>query len=251
MFHLAAYFKSIPNGTVLVEVTQLSDAIIAASNNGFLIPANLPQLAFVAGVGTSLTRIQLTSGSIRKMFPWDIEPVNVVAAIESPARFLDLTDAPFVLDVGEELDAYAVQSAAAAENAYVFVCFSDGPLRPVGGRIQTIHSTSSTTLTANAWTACTLTLDNGLDGGTYAIVGARGFSAGALAFRFVPRGSGVSTRPGGFAVQARDSLTPQRQRNGGWGEWLRFANTAVPQVEFLSVSADTAEEVYLDLIKVG
>jgi len=51
--------------------------------------------------------------------------------------------------------------------------------------------------------------------------------------------------------QVRDFYPPLGQRYGGWGEWMRFTNTAVPQVEFLSISADTSEEVFLDLIKVG
>jgi len=35
---------------------------------------------------------------------------------------------------------------------------------------------------------------------------------------------------------------------GNWGE---FDHTYPPQVEFLSVSADTAEVVYLDLVKIS
>lgn len=251
MFHLAAYTSSIANGSVLLQVTQLSDAIIAPLNNGFQVPPTLPNLMYAAGVGTNLTRFQLTSGSIRSLFPWDFEPVNVGTAIESPTRWHNFTTQPVPLTVNEELDAFCVQSNAGAQREFILVAFCDGPVIPAKGRIQTIHATATTTLVANAWTACTLTLDNGLDGGTYAIVGARAFSAGALAFRFVPRGGGNPFRPGGFAGQARDFLSAEGQRYGGWGTWMQFANTSIPQVEFLSTSADTAEEVYLDLIKIA
>lgn len=251
MMHLAVYTSSIANGSVLLQVTQLADPIIAPLNNGFQVPPDLPYLGLAAGVGTNLTRFQLTSGSIRKLFPWDFEPVNVGTAIESPARVHNFMGAPYPLTANEELDAFALQSNAAAQREYVAVIFTDGPVRPLIGPIQTIHATSSTTLTANAFTACALTLDNGLDGGTYAVMGARCFSAGALFFRFVPRGGGNPKRPGGLAVQARDGLNADGQRYGGWGEWLRFSNTAVPQIEVLSTSADTSEEFYLDLMKVG
>lgn len=251
-FHLAAFNSSIANGAVLLQITNVADAIIATSNKGFLIPSDVKNLAFAAGVGTNLTRFQFTSGSIRKMFPWDFDRVNVGAVLENPVRWHDFTLAPIPLDIGEELDAFCVQSNAAAQQEYVFVAFSDGPLNPVNpGRIQTVHATGTTTLTANGWTSVALTLDNGLDGGQYAIVGATAFSAGALAFRFIPRGGGNPKRPGGFACQARDFYPPLAQRYGGWGMWMNFANTAVPAAEFFSVSADTSEEVFLDLVKIG
>ncbi len=251
MFHTAAYTSSIANGSVLLQVTQLADPIIPAINNGFQVMPSTPFLMGVAGVGTNLTRIQLTSGTIRNLFPWDIEGVNVGTVIESPARWLDLTTQPFALGLNEELDAYALQSNAGAQQEYVAVWFSSGAVIPSYGQIQTIHGTSSTTLVAKAWTSCSITLDNGLDGGTYAIVGAYAFSASALFFRFVPRGGGNSYRPGGFAGQVRDFLPPPGQRNGGWGQWMTFSNTAIPQVEFLATAADTSEEIFFDLMKIA
>jgi len=238
MMHLAVYTSNITNGSVLLQVTQLADAILPPLNNGFQVMPDIPNLLMTAGVGTNLTRFQLTSGSIRKMFPWDFEQVNVGTLIGAPARYHDFTLNPIPLDLNEELDAFCVQSNAGAQREYVAVWLSDGPVAQRNGRIQTIHGTLSTTLVANAWTGGTITLDNGLDGGTYAIVGARAFSAGGLFFRFIPRGGGNPKRPGGFMSQARDALPPPGQRYGGWGEWLRFTNIAVPQVEFLSISAD-------------
>ena len=32
---------------------------------------------------------------------------------------------------------------------------------------------------------------------------------------------------------------------------VRFPNTAIPQIEFFSVSADTAQEAYLDVIELA
>lgn len=250
MFHLALYSSSIANGAVLLQVTNVPDIVLATSNKGFFVKDTLSQLAWCAGVGTNLTRFQLSSGSIRKMFPWDFDRVNVGTVLENPVRFHDFTANPYQLDINEEIDAYCVQSNAGAQQEYIAACFSDGPLRPVQGKIQTMHATGATTLTANAWTAVPLTLDNGLDGGQYAIVGMSAFSAGALFARVIPRGNSAY-RPGVPAAQARDQSIPANWRYGGWGEFVRFPNTAVPQIEFFSVSADTSEEVYLDLIKVG
>lgn len=249
-FHTVLFDSSIANGSVLLQVTNVADPIIATSGKGFIIPPNMSMLAMAAAVGTNLTRFQLTSGSIRKMFPFDFDKVNVGALIENPARYHDFTAAPYQLDTYEELDAFALQSNAGAQSETVAVWLSDGPLRPVLGKVQTVHATSATTLVARAWTPCTMTLDNGLDGGNYAIVGAQAFSVSGVFFRLAPRGGPVF-RPGGFCGQARDALPPMAQRYGGWGEWMRFQNLQPPQVEFFATAADTAEEVYFDLVKVG
>ena len=250
MFHVAMFNSSIANGAVLLQVTNVADVILATSNKGFFVKDTLPNLMAVAGVGTNLTRFQLTSGSIRKLFPWDFDRVNVGTVLENPVRFFDFSSAPIPLDKNEELDAFCVQSNAGAQQEYIAAWFCDGPVRPVTGRVQTMHATGATTLTANGWTAVPLTLDNGLDGGLYSIIGLSAFSAGALFARVIPRGNSAY-RPGVPAAQARDQSIPAPWRYGGWGEFVQFPNTAVPQIEFFSTTADTAEEVYLDLVKVG
>ena len=239
MYHSVAYSSSIANGSVLLQITNVSDPIIATSNKGFFVKSDIPNLGALCGVGTNLTRMQLSSGSIRKLFPWDFDSVNVGTVLENPVRLFDFMQAPVPLDINEELDAYVLQSNAGAQTEYVFANFTDGPVKPVSGRIQTMHATSSTTLVGGAWTACTLTLDNGLDGGLYSIVGMSAFSATCLWARLVPRGTSAF-RPGVPGAQARDQAPPHPWRYGGWGELLRFPNTAVPQVEFFSTAADSA-----------
>lgn len=249
MFHLALYSSSIANGTTLLQVTQVSDAIIAPSGNGFLVGA-LSNLMRVAANGTNLTRVQLTSASIRKYAPFDVGGVNVGTAIESPAVMLDWRDQPIPLAVNEELDAFAVQSNAAPQTERVAVWFCDGAIRPVRGRYFSVHWTSSTALTANAWSAVTPTLDNGIPSGTFKLVGSRAISAGGLYHRFIPR-QGPAFRPGTFMYQAQDGFDLNNDRYGNLGEWLTFTNTTLPQIEMFSGSADATQEGYLDLIQVG
>ena len=249
MFHIALYSSSLAAGTALLQVTQVTDPIVAPSGNGFLVGA-LSNLMRVAGVGTNLTRVQLTSASIRKYAPFDIGGVNVGAAIETPPRYMDWSDQPIPLNVNEELDAFAVQSNAGAQLERVAVWFTDGAVRRVQGRYFSVHWTSSTALTANAWSAVTPTLDNGIPSGTFALVGSRAISAGGLFHRFIPR-SGPAFRPGSFMFQAQDGFDMLADRYGNLGEWLRFTNTTLPQIEMFSGTADATQEGYLDLIQVG
>lgn len=254
MFHLAAYNASIANGTALLQVAAVSDPVVAPSGNGFLVPGTINRLMRVAAFGTNLTRVQLTSASLRDYAPFDIGPVNVGTLIATPANFADFSDSPLPLSVNEELDAFGVQSNAGAQRIGVFVWLADGPIRPYTGRFFTVHWTASVTLTANGWSALSFTLDNGIPSGTFALVGSRMISAGAVAHRFIPRG-GAPYRPGGLAGQAQ-SFNPLDGSRGSdyvanWGEWLRFTNTTPPQIEVFSISADTTEEGYLDLVQVG
>jgi hypothetical protein len=249
-FHLALYDASIANGSVLLQVAAVSDPVIAPAGNGLLVHTLVPKLARVVAVGTNLTRVQLTSGSLRRYTPLDLAPVNVGTAIETPARIYDLVDEPYDMAVNEEVDAFGVQSNAGAQRISVAVTFCDGPFRPIRARGFSVHFSNTVTLTANGFTAFQPTFDSGLPSGTFAMVGARILSATGLFFRMIPRG-GLPLRPGGMMVQAQDTYIAARQRRGDLGEWLRFTNTTPPQVECFARSADTSVEGYLDLVQVS
>ena len=254
MFHFACYDASIANGSVLVQVAAIADPVLAPSGSGFLVPGVINKLMRVAAFGTNLTRVQLTSASLRDYAPFDVGPVNVGTLIASPANFADFSDNPIPLATNEELDAFGVQSNAGAQRIGVGIWMCDGPRRPVTQRAFTVHWTATATLSANAWSSTAITFDNGIPSGTFAIVGSRMISAGAVFHRWIPRG-GPAYRPGGFAGQAQSFNPVDGSRWSdyveNWGEWLRFTNTTPPQVEVFSISADTTEEGYLDLVQVG
>jgi hypothetical protein len=249
-FHLALYDASIANGAVLLQVAALADPVIAPAGNGLLVHQLVPKLARVVAVGTNLTRVQLSSGSIRRYTPLDIAPVNVGTVIESPARMWNQLDSPVDLAVNEELDAFGVQSNAGAQRIRIAVYFCDGPFKVLSAKGFSVHFTNTITLVVNAFTAFTPTFDNGLPAGTFIVVGARVLSAGGLFYRLIPRG-GSPLRPGGMMVQAQDGYADASERNGDMGEWMRFTNTTPPQIECFSGSADTSVEGYLDLVQVA
>ncbi len=195
-FHMALFDASIANGAVLLQVAAVSDPVIAPAGNGLLVHQLVPKLARVVAVGTNLTRVQLTSGSLRRFTPLDLAPVNVGTAIESPSRIYDLVDEPYDLAVNEELDAFGVQSNAGAQRIRVAVTFCDGPFKPIRARGFSVHFVNTITLAANAFTGFQPTFDSGLPSGAFVLVGARILSATGLFFRVIPRG-GSPLRPGG------------------------------------------------------
>lgn len=247
MIHLVAFGSSISNTGALIQLNGIADGIIPPANNGFLIPPQFKYILGVSALGASITRAQLGSAAFRDYGNMDLEPVNVGTKFESPVRWQNWMDSPLPIAGPVELDAYAAQGGAGAETDYAFAWLWDGQMQQPSKRPLSVHATASVTLTAGLWSRVALTLDNPLDQGTYALVGVRAKSATGLAVRVIPNDN-TSNRCGALMVQAVDGYDLEVQRMGGLGTWTTFTNYNVPSLEMLAVSADTSEDVILDLI---
>jgi|SRR5579871_262244 len=273
MFHMEAFRSSLSSGVtdVLQQVTFITaNAQLNPSASGAQVANQLPYLHSFFGVSAHLENISPQAPSWQVLpFP-NYAPNNIGTAAESPARFWDLARSPKPLRPTETFNIFASQTNGGAENVAVFVNFTDGinnPPPPIAKsptidgvqQLFTLHGVGTTTLTANAWSQVTITPDSpGLPAGYYAIVGARAMSAGALAFRIHPVG-GQQWRPGGVACQTADQLEAPGQRFinplsgtvSHWGVWLNFYQVNFPYIDFWSTSADTKQDVWLDLIKIS
>lgn len=248
MFTSEFYTSSVASGA-LNQVTSLYTGVTTTLNSGFACPV-LNQLGAVYGVALTARRVQIQAPSLRvKPYP-DYVPVNVGAGLfESPVRGADIMHHPVPLKYGEEVDMFAV--VGTTHVVYGMVNFCDGPVvTPPLNNMFTVHATAAVTLTAGAFTTVALTLDQALPAGLYSLVGARVYSATAVFFKVIPTGGPV-WQPGGIGVQGYDQLTPERQRYGGWGEWLRFQQNVLPSISLFATAADTAEEAWLDLVQIG
>jgi hypothetical protein len=206
------------------------------------------KVTHAVAIGAQVDRARLDAPTLRRVCLPSISPVDPNAEPQSKSVGLLMPESPLVIEVGEGLKVLTDNNAAAAARSTVILNLSSEGLAKVVGEIFTLRYTASTTLTAFAWTNCVLTADQTLPVGTYAVVGAKFQSAGCLAGRLVI--PGVFVRPGGVGGDTYDAEGLPGQRFGGWGEWCRFDWTTPPSADFLSISADTAEYVYLDLIKV-
>ena len=250
-FHTSAFSASIANSGDLLQLTEVPDAILPASGAG-LLSNDLAYLHALAFVGPDLIRGQMQAPSLRDYGNQDVEPINIGTAFESPPRVDDFSKKPIPLAQAEEWDLFAAQgNAMSSEIETGFLWSSDGGMDPYPGKkIVQIKWTASITLIAGTWSLIQLTMAQPMAAGKYAMVGARCVSAGALAFRFVPSGgqSATNARPGGIACQTSDQLDWPLQRKGGWGKWLDFTNTTLPQMEVFSLTADTSEEGVIDVV---
>jgi hypothetical protein len=271
-FHMEVFRSSLASGAtdVFQQVTYVTaGAVLAPLSNGLQVSAMLPKLHSFFGVGAHLENIRPQAASMQPL-PYPVfAPNNIGTAIESPARFWDFTRGPKALRPTEEFDIYASQTSGGAETESVFVNFTDGVFEAPpaiasqstlngNGQFVIVHATAATTLTANAWTQVTPVLDSNLPAGLYALVGARVYTAHALAFRIKPLVEPL-WRPGGVAVQTADQLDPPGQRffnpvtgkMSHWGVWVKFFQNTVPYVEIWASAADTAEDMFFDLIKIS
>lgn len=262
MFHMEAFSVSdtTSGANTFVQAPYVNtNTVLPQINNGVQVSPELANLHSLFGLGVSLCHIRAQSPKFLPQPYPQFDPNNRGTAIESPPRIHDLSDSPLPLGPTDEFDIFVTQNSGATETERVFVNFTNGVTQPnPAGKLFTVHAVSATTLTANRFTPCIPTLDFPLPGGTYALVGARAFSATALAFRILPS-MGPIWRPGGVACQSYDQLDAPGQRSypytgtygTGWGVWVTFYQNVLFQVEMFATGADTAEEFDFDLIQIS
>lgn len=247
-FTLCGFTESQDTAAVLTEVAALPDQHLTVDGDDILVPDDFDKLMAVFALGATITGARISSPTLRKRLMPDISPLNVGAEPVSGLRLFDMTKNPLDLTAGEGLRALVSEAAAGAEQGTVLVWLGDGEIEDITGEVQTVKLTGTTTLTANVWSLCPLTIAQQLEAGTWRIVGMRAISAGAVAARLVIPGS--PWRPGAIAYDSEADVEHRQFRHGHYGVWGEFSHSFIPQVEFLSVSADTAQTIYLDLQKV-
>ena len=245
-FTLIGYTASQDTSGVLTTTAAMADPHVRVSGNDVSIPSDLSSVGGVYAIGATMTRAALVSPSIRRRYPFEIFPVDAAATPTDPWHFHDVAQSVIALDVDESLNFQFAESGAGAQRGSGFVWLSDGPITPdTQGEIFTIRATGTTTLTAYAWTNCTLTFNDTLPAGTYEILGMHAFSTGAIAARLViPQ---YAWRPGVICSTSSNVYSGEKFRYGNFGVFGTFSHMTPPTVDFCSSSADTAQTVYLDL----
>lgn len=247
-FTLCAWSQSIAQNSHL-ELNAVSDQHLVTSGKDITVPEGYDKLMGAFGLGTTINRMQLSSPAMRKTLIVDAEQLNIGAEPLSPSCLIDMFKNPRQLKASEGLRALATQGSIGAEQETVLAMLGDGKVDEVTGEVMTVRCTGTTTLVAYTWGLVPLTFTQQLEAGRYQIVGARFESAGAIAGRLVIPGS--PWRPGAVANDSISDIPPVRFGTPISGIWGEFSHSFPPQAEFLSISADTAEVVYLDLVKVA
>lgn len=252
-FTTVAFQESVDPAGVYNQLTAVLDQHIRVSGDDLYVPELNQIIAAAGGIESAAESfLRITSPSLRARSRFQIEPLNMAAAAAvepaSPHRVMDLRSSPVALTPQEVLNAETNSNPVAAQIQWCVVWLADGPVAPVAGPVFTVLASGATALTANAWTNVPITLDEDLPRGRYQVVGMRARSAGCVAARIVFIGG--RWRPGVLGVDAQDDIEHPMFRYGGLGVFGEFEDVDTPSIDFLSVSADAAEDVLLDLIQV-
>lgn len=250
-FTVAAWNENIDTGTALTAINAEADQHLTTDGDDVLVPDFAPDLAAVLAAGIDLTQAQVTSPSLRRTLQLDVRPTLDISDIEGGEviPYMDLWRKPIRLDPGEGLRALQINDGGAASDTYQFAWLKGREARPLPeGRIDTLRTTNTATLTADTWTLITPTLTQQIEAGRYHLAGMRAEFAGALVLRAVIPGS--QFRPGIIARRNQNDPEPAWQRHGGAGmSWGEFDHRFFPQSEAFSETADTSQPTWYDLIR--
>ena len=254
-FHIGGFLEDQDPAGAFVGMAALQDDRLQTTGDNLRVPP-LNRVLMVAGGAdnAAAARIRLDSPTLDAETRPEIVPLNQATGdVEpgSPQAIAKMLANPWTLGVDEQLRADINSNPGAAASQWALLWFADGPVTPITGqRIQTVRGTGTTTVTAQAWSSVNITLDEELTPGNYQVVGMRAEGATCVAARLIFR-TGDFWRPGTLGCDSPADLQDPVFRNGGLGVWGEFPFTQLPAAEFLCNAADTAQTVYLDLIKVG
>jgi len=250
MFHCAAYFESQATGVSNDALKAVTDQVLTISNNNFLLREDR-RLLYACAVGLELTNARLSSPSINVITRPSISPLEPAALPRKYPGIADYRQQPFQLYAREELSIETTKSSGGSTGdvwGVIGVEWNPQPCPP--GPIYSLYGTATTTLTVDNWSELTdLTWTNSLPQGTYSVCGLSVYSATAIAARLIIQNQ--VPRPG--IVASADVTTTQEPMfsYGEMGEYGRFESFVMPQVEVLAHTADTAQSVVLQVIRVG
>jgi len=230
------------------DLPAIQDNILLIQNSHF-VPQQDMYLLYAYASGLLLNKAKLITPTYRQLSPPYIRPVNLALLPVTVTPVADLSQKPLKMRALEEVS-YTGTNSAATSGVYTgIIGVSTAPTIQVPpGDVYTIRATGTTTAVVNTWTQCAMTWADSLPNGTYACVGLNAIGATARAARLIFQNQ--VWRPGCVANTLVSDNPNMMFRYGYLGQWGTFAGNAMPNIEFLCGAADTAQEIYMDFIRI-
>lgn len=248
MYHTLAYTKSHDN-TANTDETPVPDGIIAIQNGHFFPQRDLTLYAAVAMAATA-TRARIVTPSLRQISMPYIRPIEPAAVPGNRAAIADYRNSPLILRGLEEIEVDGTHTTAGGARFTIGLFAGWMPVPPMPmGTLITMRGVATNTVTANAWSLLSVTWADALPAGTYACVGLTAFGATCQLARMIFEDQ--QPRPGVVGITTITDQPNPLFTKGGIGVMGRFNSNRMPSIEYLCNAADTAQEVYMDLVRVG
>lgn len=250
MHTLAAFYKSVTNGSTYDSLTAVSDQSLTTSSNGKYIFRNNQKVLAAHVSGVNLTAARIDAPSLRSFMLPELVPTNPAATIATRPPIVDYKAfGPTVLR-NEEVAVQVSRGGADAQPVFAGLWISDRVVPAPAGPIFTAVATFTITLVAGGWVAGSLTFNQTLPAGEYSVVGCRTVCGDAGFSRLIFPGDN-NYRPGNIVNAAYADFTqPDYFGKGALGKWGDFASTAQPNIEIFGLVAGAESgTAYIDLIK--
>lgn len=249
MHHLIAFTGTQPIGATLAKLPALQDQVVPInSSNNFIMPQDFDVLAAYVQ-GPAVVNAQLATPSLRTVVLPFLQPVEAAGAPPDKPNVIYYYGNSPTLPRLDELQLNTSNVNAGTDLEFALIWLSDRNQQLQSGRIYTALATAANTTANKVWTNSTIAFNQTLPGGRYMIVGMDVIGANLLAARLVL--PGLNLRPGCLARTAYTNTPSPLFRSGALGNYGWFDSIAPPTIDFLGTAAPTAQDIFLDLIKIG
>lgn len=247
MYHVMAHYNS-TFGITLSDLSPVSDDIISVQNNHFLPSTDLKLFGGYFSAA-DLSVIQLATPKTRQVVPPYLIPLQAAALPGDRPNWVDMRDNPFLLRAVEEIQVLATVGGAGAEPIYGLL-FAGYSLDPIpAGDLYTLHGTATTAGVVGSWVSLSITWDQTIPAGRYAMVSSQVRSTNAVAHRWIFKDQVL--RPGFLSQNAvGDYIDPYWYR-GGFGVMGYFTTTTYPTCQVLCNAADASHDIIMTFVRVS
>jgi len=246
-FHVGAMKLTTAGAVTDTPMTGVADGILTVAADGNFLMPSTAQLYAVASLGATLQRTRINMPSLRQIGLPSAAPFMVGATVTSPPNLFKAFDYPIPMP---KVDEFGIDlSDSAADTAFVGCWFMFGwRQHPIGPKYR-IRFTATITQSAGTWVNGALTPSTQLATGTYVVCGMHCVAANGFLARLSFPGGGW--RPGVLCCNAETGVPDPSFLDGSYGAFGSFENANLPSLDIFAVGAGAAQEVFLDLVRIG
>lgn len=249
MFTTQVFAGNLALGVTDATLPAIQDQWCSTFNNQYMLERSR-KLIRAFGAVPNGTAIRLSSPTWNRNFQPVIDPFDADATPGGnlPAVVDYMGRGPTIPKL-ETFGPLVSRAGAGAADCFVALWHTLSITPAPAGEIITVRFTANATGASLGWRAGTITFDQALPNGEYAVVGMRVTGANCLIARlnFV----GGDERPGVICNVDATSWVYPAMRFGFGGMFGKFKNTNPPQIEVVGTGAVAAQIGSLDLIYTG
>jgi hypothetical protein len=248
-FHLCAFFASLTNGSTNAAVAAVQDNWLTRTvANTFTMPRPMKARAAYSA-GAFLQRARINTPSFRYVGLPYVGPVNQTLTVPSPPNVYDLGDNGPLIPTVDDISIEHSLLGAAPENELTLLWLQDRMVSSPGQAEYRIRYTAAIAGVTGQWASGTMTPDQTLPNGRYAVIGMDAIGTNLVGARLIFAGGGP--RPGCLGRNAVNGIYNTLFTSGALGVYGTFDSLAQPNLEVFVSGANAVQEIYLDLIRIG